>query len=116
VKKYTINKSHNHTYINSRKDSNCISSKNSKEFSIDINNLSNLKSKNLRSSKLYKQNNDSKLINKIFLDGNNTNGNKLNYYMDLLENIKNIEPNLKQNKLFMYDYYKAVSIFYVESK
>lgn len=111
VKKYTINKSNN-----SRKDSNYISSRNSQNSSIDLQNFSNGKSKNLRSSRLNKKNNDTLLINKIFLDGNNSSGNKLNYYTDLLQNIKNIEPNLKQNKLFIYDYYKAVSIFYVESK
>jgi hypothetical protein len=123
IKKYTINKSHNYDY--NRKDSNCISSRNSKESSVnEINNNDNFNytngksnSLNLRSSYLYKKNNYSKLSSKIFLDGNkNSNGNKINYYFDLLENIKKIGPNFKQNKLFIYDYYKALSIFYAESK
>ena len=114
VKKYTINKSYN-----GRKNSNCISSRNSKEYnersSIDINSLSNGKSKNLRSSQFYKKNNDTSIKNKIFLDNNDTSGNKLNYYIDTLQNIREIEPNLKNNKCQIYEYYKAVSIFYVES-
>jgi hypothetical protein len=143
VKKYTIKKSNNFEYQNQRKDSNCISSRNSGESVIEISNTDNFNFKNgksnhinLRSSYLNKKNNDSKFFNKIFLDGTgivngngngivnsnengngnkNNNGNKLIYYFDLLENIKSIEPNLKQHKLFIYDYYKAASVFYVES-
>lgn len=46
---------------------------------------------------------------------NTSNINRLNYYFDILHSIKEIEPNLIQNKCITYEFYKACSIFYVES-
>lgn len=46
---------------------------------------------------------------------NTSNINRLNYYYDILHSIKEIEPNLIQNKFITYEFYKACSIFYVES-
>jgi hypothetical protein len=40
--------------------------------------------------------------------------NKLNYYLDTLQSIKEIEPNLKLNKGIIYEYYKAISYFYID--
>lgn len=51
-------------------------------------------------------------------DLNNLGGynNRINYYIDTINSIKDLEPNLTQNKNIIYEFYRACSIFYVESK
>lgn len=129
VKRYTINNS----YKAKRDNSNILSSGTSdgrERSHSDIN--PNKQAINTRSSQanrinyvgnkyniIYQGNspNNTKFFHKGSLhETNNTsNNNRLNYYFDTLQSIKEIEPNLKQNKCIIYEFYKACSIFYVES-
>lgn len=60
--------------------------------------------------------NNTNFINSSNQNTNTSTNNKLNYYLDTIQSIKDIEPNLNLNKSIVYEYYKAASIFYVESK
>jgi len=133
VKRYTINNS----YKVKKENSNCLSSATSdgKERSFSDNNSSN-KYQNTRSSHSNKINLMNNKYNIVYQGNspNNTNlqikssthdssnnndkniNNRLNYYFDTLQSIKDLEPNLKQNKCIIYEFYKACSFFYVESK
>lgn len=125
VKRYTINNS----YKAKRDNSNALSSGTSdvKERSLSDINSNKRSSQNNRINFVgnkynivYQGNspNNTKFLHKGSThDTNNTsNNNRLNYYFDTLQSIKEIEPNLKQNKCIIYEFYKACSIFYVESK
>ncbi len=131
VKRYIIGDS----YKIRKESSNFLSSGTSdgKEIS-----LSDIKNRNKRQINLSDHNQMNLIYNKcnIVNHGNSPNNKKLqfkgctndsnnkkknnnfrlNFYFDTLKSIKNIEPNLKQNKCIIYEFYKACSIFYVESK
>jgi len=130
VKRYTINKSYKAKRDNSNPLSSGISDGRDRSLS-DID--SNKFVQNTRSSQhnrinyvgnkyniVYQgnSNNNTKFFHKgsTHETNNTTNNNRLNYYFDTLRSIKEIEPNLKQNKCIIYEFYKACSIFYVESK
>jgi hypothetical protein len=130
VKRYTINKSYKAKRDNSNALSSGISDGRDRSLS-DID--SNKFVQNTRSSHynrinyvgnkyniVYQGNspNNTKFLHKgsTHETNNTTNNNRLNYYFDSLQSIKEIEPNLNQNKCIIYEFYKACSIFYVESK
>lgn len=47
-------------------------------------------------------------------NSNSTNNSKLSNYLKTLQSIKEIEVNLKMNKSFVYEYYKALCYFYID--
>lgn len=124
VKRYTINNS----YKIKRDNSNGLSSGTSdgRERSLsDINSIKRSSQNNRinfvgnKYNIVYQGNspNNTKFLHKgsTHETNNTSNNNRLNYYFDTLQSIKDIEPNLKQNKCIIYEFYKACSIFYVES-
>ncbi len=124
VKRYTISS----LYKAKKNNSDALSSGTSdgRERSLsDINNNNKRSSQNNRINFVgnkynivYQGNSPNKTtkFHKGSTDSNNSShNNRLNYYFDTLQSIKEIEPNLKQNKCIIYEFYRACSFFYVES-
>jgi hypothetical protein len=71
-------------------------------------------SKILPSTTQGKNNNMTSTYTNTHTNSNSTNTSKLTNYLKTLQSIKEIEVNLKMNKNFVYDYYKALCYFYID--